>query len=718
MTTTTVAVSKLVHSPRNVRQPSEDADTADLEATILSPIGLISPPVAHPMPRGRFGVMAGGRRLLALQRLIKRGDLPKDHAIDIIVRDEPDAILHEISIVENVQRVALPAVTEYEAFARLVDEEGATVEDVAHRYQITELHVRQRLRLGQLHPAIRAELAADRLSLDMAKAYGGTADQDLQKRVFDQRPGHPYEVRAAMKRDAANAGVDRMLALVGIDAYAAAGGRAEEDFFQPGESRILDFEVLRGAFNEKVAAERARLGIPTQATLQFDFGGVGARIEQPAELDDAARLRLGKIDGLIEEAERALEDLADWDDDGPIGRYVANAGGDQSEVDRHAAELSRLRDEAEDLHRAAAGTIDGPVIAVVDGVNLQLFLRGLHRPLGWSDALPPVNGPAPQITESVARGAVAAIPVVQAAATGIAAAMGAAPSAERPVINGFRTDRLGYSGVYRQPEEVAKEQHGLTKDAVEAMRSHQRRNLQAAFLGSPIGEKLAHTFLIFVLARDLHRERGADDHRVDSAGKLGVDRLPSIEHDPHQVRADLATQPAAEIVGDALTRLRAAEWMREPDVAAAFRRFSHSPYIEQQRAAAAVAAALLNRSLGVPGFEVPIHQVIAEFLSIDREVRSYWTPDEAFFARLSKSAKIEAIRFVDEAVAKRVANLGTDELTAAAALIMSGTLFAAERYGLTAEARRRADGWVPAYLAFDRDGGVDESVDDQAEEAA
>lgn len=717
MTTTTVAVSKLVHSPRNVRQPSEDADTADLEATILSPIGLISPPVAHPMPRGRFGVMAGGRRLLALQRLIKRGDLPKDHAIDIIVRDEPDAILHEISIVENVQRVALPAVTEYEAFARLVDDEGATVEEVAHRYQITELHVRQRLRLGQLHPAIRAELAADRLSLDMAKAYGGTADQDLQKRVFDQRPAQPYEVRAAMKRDAANAGVDRMLALVGIDAYAAAGGRAEEDFFQPGESRILDVDVLRAAFNEKVSAERARLGIPTQATLQFDFGGVGVRIEEPAELDDAARSRLGEIDGLIEDVEGTIEALADWDDDGPIGRYVANAGGDQGEVDRHAAELSRLRNEAEDLHRAAAGTIEGPVIAVVDGVNLQLFLRGLHRPLGWSEALPPAKGPAGQTADVVARGAASAIPVVQAEATGIAAAVGTA-AAERPVINGFRTDRLGYSGVYRQPEEVAKEQHGLTKDALEAMRSHQRRNLQAAFLGSPLGEKLAHTFLIFVLARDLHRERGADDHRIDSAGKLGVDRLPSIEHDPHQVRADLATQPAAEIVGDALTRLRAADWMREPDIAAAFRRFSHSPHIEQQRAAAAVAAALLNRSLGVPGFEVPVHQVIAEFLSIDREVRSYWTPDEAFFARLSKSAKIEAIRFVDEAVAKRVANLGTDELTTAAALIMSGTLFAAEKYGLSAEARRRADGWVPAYFAFDQGEGVDDHIDDEAAEAA
>lgn len=699
MTTITVAVSKLAHSPRNVRQPSEDDDTGDLEGTILE-LGLINPLTAHPMPRGKYGVFAGGRRLLALQRLIRRGDLPKDHAVDVTVRDESDAKLTELSFAENAVRQALPAVTEFETYARLIDE-GAEVAAIAHRYQTTELHVRQRMRLGELHPAIRADLAAEKLTLDMAKAYGATADQALQKRIYDQRPTHPYEVRAAMKRDAANAGIDRMLALVGLDAYAAAGGRAEEDLFTPGESRVLDVEILRAAYNERIEAERDRLGIPAQATLQFGFDGVGAVIEQPAALDDAAWTRVATIDGEVEDLECKLDDVAEWNDDGPIGRYIAVAGGDQGEVDRLAADLKRLRDESETIHRAAAGTIDGPVIAVADAVNLQLFLRSLHRPIGWSDAgavAPPVavTGSARATEAAIVAGVAAATPVLQRTVT----ALGGTAAVEKPVVNGFRPDRLAYSGVYRQPEEVAKERYGLTKDAVEAMRSHQRRTLQAALLGSPIGEKLAGTFLVFVLARDLLRERGPDDYRVDSAGQLGVDRVPSIEHDPHQVRADLAAQPAAEIVGDALARLRAAEWMREPDIAAAFRRFSHTPFIEQQRAAAAVAAAMLNRSLGLPGFEVPIHQVLAEFLSIGREVRSYWSPDAAFFARLSKTAKLDAIRFVDEAVAKRVTNLGTDDLTEAAAAIMSGTLAAASKYGLSDEARRRADGWVPDYLAF------------------
>jgi ParB family chromosome partitioning protein len=703
VTTTSIPVAKLVHSPRNGRQPDAFAPdspyhaTADIEAQILE-FGLIHPPTAHPMPRGKYGVFIGGRRLLALQRLIARGDLSKDHAIDVTIRDEADLVLSEMSFAENETRVALPAVTEYETYARLI-EDGANLAAVAQRYQVSELHVKQRMRLGQLHPDIRAALAAERLSLDFAKAYATTADQDLQKRIFDTRPAHLHEIRVAMKRDLVAAGADRMIALVGMDAYVAAGGRAEEDFFEIEAPRILDLDILQRLYAERLDEERTRLGLLLRVTMQFGFDGVGARIEDIAHLTDEQHARLFAIDSRLEDIECRLDEIAEYDGDGPIGRWKAIDSNEQAEVDQLVAERTALETESEALQGSSIETITGPIIAVVDIVDRQLKLRGYFRPAGWTEDT---------ISTSVtAGGHAAAGAAIDQDAVAVPAANRPAPTTTgamaadaRPVINGFRSDRQSYSGVYRQPEEVAREEHGLTKDGVEAMRSHYRLLLGAALLNGPHEERLAHRYLIFVLARGMLRAAEAGAVRREGAAELGVDRLPGHDHDPAQVRPDLAVQPGGVSQREAIERLRMQDWMREVDPAIALRRFATAPHIEVERAAACVAVMMLSRSLAVPGFVVGPHQVLGELLNIDGHARDHWTPDAAYFARLPKSRKLEAIRFVDEAVARRVANLSTDDLTTAAAAIMSGDRAAAEKYGLTREAAARAAGWMPPYLSF------------------
>lgn len=691
MTLTTMPLAKLHLSPMNVRQTGDGDDTSDLEASILAH-GMLSHLIVHKMPakRGHYGVLAGGRRLRALQRLRDRGELEANHAVDVEIRDEDATTSTEISIIENTARVALPPVEEFQAFARL-QHDGADIAAIAARFGCTELHVRQRMRLGQLHPEILDALAGGRLSLDVAKAYAGTTDLALQKRVFDQRLGHAYEVRAALNRDLVNAGVDRMLQLVTLEEYVAGGGRAEPDLFMAGEVRIENVDVLRGLYEAKLVSERERLGLPANVTLQFDHGGVGVLVEIEPELTDAQRTRVAAIDERLERIDARLEDIADYSADGTIGRYIADAGENQDEVDYLVAESRRLQAESEAI-TSPSNFPDGALIAVAKIGGGRLQIAGFYRPFGWRAA--PIGGVESTSKSTAPRPAPVSTPASTPRASGEVE-----PDA-RPVISAFRSDRAAYSAIYQQPEAVARDQHGLSKDAVEVMRSIHRMTLGQALLGHPVGQRLAADYLVFVLARGMLRRR---DEPMNTPAELGVDSLPRHDYDPPIARDDLAQQPGTDTQRRELDRVREQPWMTERDPAAALRLFVNAPQIERTRAAAAAVVMMLARSLNAPGYVVPVHQVLAELLNIDdTDVRAAWTPDERFFERLPKARQLEAIRDVDAAVADRLKNLGLTEMKEAAAAIMGcGTSSAmADKYGLSDWGRNRSRNWVPNYLSF------------------
>ena len=688
MSVTTIPLSKLVISPLNVRQTDDTHDTTDLEASIAAH-GMLSHLIVHKVtkPRGSYGVLAGGRRLRALQRLRDAGTLSADHAVDVEIREADAATSTEISVIENTARVALPPVEEFQAFARLSDD-GADIAAIAQRFGTTELHVRQRMRLGQLHPDILDALAAGRLTLDTAKIYASTTDLALQRRVFDQRLVHAYEIRAALNRDAAAAGVERKLKLVGMDAYVAAGGQADEDLFGGEGPRLRDIELLTELYDARLAAERERLQLPDNVTLQFDAGGVGMPIEVVTELSDAQHVRLREIDARSDAIGDRLDMIAELEMDGAAPRWVALAGENADEVARLVAEEKRLAAEAIEIN-AIGNYPEGPVIAVGKIEAGQIDIAGLYRPHGWRPA--PIGGVAAPAPGKAAP----ATPATPAPA-------GRTEEATlKPVINGFRSDRAAYSGVYRQPEDVAREDFGLTKDAVEVMRSQHRQILASALLSDPTAERLAHRYLIFVLARGMLRpaDRGAVSR--EGSAELGVDRLPSHDHDPHVAHADLVDQPGAATRREALARLRAQAWMTESDTGEAFRLFVNAPHIDTERAAALVATTMLARSLGTEGFRVDIHDRLANLLDVSSHVRDHFTPDKAFFARLPKNQKIRALEAVDPALAKRMASKGADDLSEICAQAMSGLLADQHRLGITDAARQRGAGWVPPYLSFE-----------------
>ncbi len=123
LTCTTVrelALDTLEPAPENVRTaPPEAAALAELKAS-LAAHGLLASLVVRPVEsvRPRYAVVAGGRRLAALKALAAEGVIPVNHPVPCRV-DGSDIPPGELSLAENVVRVAMHPADQAQAFGRL-----------------------------------------------------------------------------------------------------------------------------------------------------------------------------------------------------------------------------------------------------------------------------------------------------------------------------------------------------------------------------------------------------------------------------------------------------------------------------------------------------------------------------------------------------------------------------------------------------------------------
>lgn len=186
----TIPLNKLVASPRNVRRHGDAAADAELKASIAAH-GLLQNLVVRAAAKGKFEVEAGERRRKAMLALVEDKVLPPGHEVTCLVLGADTEVAQEASLAENFHRLAMNPADEAQAFATLIAG-GASTEQVARRFGLTVRFVEGRLRLATLAPVVFDALAAGEITLDMAKAYGATSDQQIQARVFTEISGAYY----------------------------------------------------------------------------------------------------------------------------------------------------------------------------------------------------------------------------------------------------------------------------------------------------------------------------------------------------------------------------------------------------------------------------------------------------------------------------------------------------------------------------------------------
>lgn len=316
-----IPLTKLVQSPRNVRRHGDPAADSELKASIAAH-GLLQNLIVRPAARGKFEVEAGERRRCALLALAEEKVLPKGYEVTCLVLEDDAEIAVETSLAENFHRLAMNPADEAQAFAALI-EAGASTEDVARRFGLTVRFVEGRLRLATLAPVVFDALASGEITLDLAKAFGATSDQEIQARVYEQASSGYYAPSADSIRRMVLSGTvrgsDARARLVGREAYIAAGGRIERELFDDDDSEswvdVALLETLAAEEMEKrakaLAAEQGLAWVKPTLDAYASHDLVEGLIRLPAEpapLTDAELARLDELDASYDEHAAILED--------------------------------------------------------------------------------------------------------------------------------------------------------------------------------------------------------------------------------------------------------------------------------------------------------------------------------------------------------------------------------------------------------------------------
>jgi len=146
------------HQPRTrFREESLEELAQSIRAT-----GVIQPVVVRPVG-SRFQLIAGERRWRATQRAGL-------HRIPAIVREVPDHLALEMTVVENLQREDLNPVEQARAFDTLITTFGVTQEEAASRTGKDRATIANAIRLLKLEEQILGLLEEGRLSAGHGRA--------------------------------------------------------------------------------------------------------------------------------------------------------------------------------------------------------------------------------------------------------------------------------------------------------------------------------------------------------------------------------------------------------------------------------------------------------------------------------------------------------------------------------------------------------------------
>ena len=371
--TINIPLSKLVAWDGNVRKTDPDAGIDELAASIASH-GLLQSLVVRKAKGGKFAVVAGRRRLFALQALADAEEIDPDAPVPCHVVDRK-ADAAEISLAENVVRVAMHPADQFEAFRDLAGR-GHSPADIAARFGVSETTVLKRLKLARVSPVILAAYRAAEIGLEQVMAFAITDDHAAQERLWTDSPPwvktSPRSVRNALTEDDIPA-TDKRVKFVTLTAYEQEGGAVRRDLFSDDEDGvfILDAALLDRLAVAKLeeAAESVRAQgwkwVETYPEFDHDARSRFSRVwpeQQPLSDEDEAELSR-----LAEEYDALVEQMDDGEDEEASARLDV--------IDRRMAELQ----ERERVFPPEAFTIAGAILTISYDGEVDV-IEGLVRP--------------------------------------------------------------------------------------------------------------------------------------------------------------------------------------------------------------------------------------------------------------------------------------------------------------------------------------------------
>ena len=677
LTNRNIPLGRLKLSSANVRTASADPeDDKELQASILS-LGILESLLVVPNGDDTFAVVAGGRRLAALQRLAEAGEIPAEYVAPCRIYNG-DADPAEMSLHENEKRAAMHPADQYEAYARL-RAKGMTAAEIASRAGVSERQVTKMMRLGTVAPELLAAFRNGEMNLHTLMAFTVTDDRKAQLDVWAKaRSGPaawPEHIRQQLTEGAA-IGSSGLASFVGLEAYEKAGGRVQRDLFSQFDDEavyLLDRGLLvklAEAEMKKTADRLAKRWKWVEIQIDPDWDRIHTLHKLrgvPAAPTAAERKRLDELGDKI-------QDIADSPPMDP-----AEQGGAYARSQELSAKCEKL--EA----RIAARTKYRPEDMRIAGCIVTL--KGARPDVITGIVLPEDVPPKPKKTAE--KRAAADAPATAPDAAGAKPADGGKePAAPAP----------SFDERFEKP---------WTTHATQSHQSPEAKHAKAAGLSTAVIDDLAaiRTGIVraalakrFDVAFDLAAYLLVMDTSTRGTERPADIRLVRTSLRPISRNGD--SDFAAANPGEKLDSPPAGRWMKLGNDLKRFEAFRALPDAEKQDLfARAVSAALYNQAANQHR-AMPIGERVVELLDIDF-AKAVRPTEKYFWKRLTRARMLEiAERVVGKEWAKARRNHKKGQLAADMAAVFGDD--PQGRAALDAEARERAEQWtMPGFRAWD-----------------
>ncbi len=381
----TVALKLLERDKLNVRKKSPARSVDELAALIHSQ-GLLQNLVVRPLlsgkktsrPSGRYGVVAGGRRLEALNLLFTQGKVDAEFPVRCLEVSQEDAL--SVSLAENCAREPLHGADVFDAMTCMV-EQGKSPVQIANAWGVSVLTVERRLKLAKVSPKLMALYREDQISLEQMMALTLVDEHATQEAAWEgssswERSPHNLRRKLTERDVSPNHPLARF---VGMEAYVQAGGTVRHDLFaeegEAGGSYMKEPALLERLARERLEREaeavRGQGWAWTEVRTSFGYGDRQA-FDHCRTLDvepsEEQQQRLDALDARLAELEGQLEDL-DPEDEG-----IAALEAQQEEANREREAIERALQQIDPRDLPLAGAV-----VYVDQRGELAVLRGLVR---------------------------------------------------------------------------------------------------------------------------------------------------------------------------------------------------------------------------------------------------------------------------------------------------------------------------------------------------
>jgi ParB family chromosome partitioning protein len=183
-----IPVSAITPNPKQPRQVFDDEALDELK-TSIEEVGFLQPIVVRELGPDRFELVMGERRLRAATALGRE-------SIPAIVRETRDDAMLRDALLENIHRANLNPLEEAAAYQQLLEEFGATHEELARRIGRSRPQISNTIRLLNLPPAVQRRVAAGVLMAGHARALLAITDGEQQEQLARRIVAEGLSVRA------------------------------------------------------------------------------------------------------------------------------------------------------------------------------------------------------------------------------------------------------------------------------------------------------------------------------------------------------------------------------------------------------------------------------------------------------------------------------------------------------------------------------------------